>query len=100
MCAQSLTPAEYEAHLRDLEERLRLYLDQGEGSAGELLKDAEHVLELADDYREVFERHPSVEGLVAELLARRRQEQFLPQQSSKRSPGCALGWLFGRKKRD
>jgi len=100
MCAQLLTPAEYEAHLKDLEERLRLYLEGGEGSADELLKDAKHVLELADDYRQVLERHPSVEGLVAELLARKRQEQFLPQQPPQRSPGCALGWLFGRKKRD
>ena len=100
MCPQSLTPAEYEAHLKDLEERLRLYLDRGEGSAGQLLKDAEHVFELADDYREVFDRHPSVEGLVGELLARKRQDQFLPQAPPKRSPGCALGWLFRRKKSD
>jgi len=59
------------------------------------------VLELADSFREVFERHGEVEGLVADLLARRQQEKFLAsQQSGQDSPGCLLGWIMkGRRPR-
>ena len=95
----SLTPAEYEAHLKDLSDRLKLYLEQGAGNAKQLLKDAEHVLELADRFPDVFRRYESVEGLVAEILARRRQQDFLQRQAPQDRRGCALGWLLKRGKR-
>jgi len=98
MAPSSLTPAEYEAHLKDLRDRLNLYLEKGEGNARQLLKDAEHVLELADEFAGIFKRYEVVEGLVAEILARRRQQEFLqPQQQQ--SPGCVLGWLLKRGKK-
>lgn len=97
MTPAPLTPEEYEAHLKDLKERLELHFNSGEGKIADLLKDAERVLECAGDYPEVFARYQQVEGLVAEMLARRRQDQFLQQQGDvAKPPGCLLGWLAPR----
>jgi len=95
---ESLTPDEFELHVRDLRDRLREHTVSGSGDTKALLRDAEHVLELAADYPDVMERYPEVEGLVAEVLARRQQKRFLATGTeAKESPGCLLGWLFGRK---
>jgi len=101
MGAAPLTPQEYELHLKDLRQRLIEHL---EGAGGEnpdrLLKDAERVLELAETFPDVFRRHRDVEGLVADLLARREQQRFLAAQqpSQARQSGCLLGWLPWRKR--
>ena len=96
----SLTPEEYELHLKDLHARLEAHLAGAGEDAERLLKDAERVLELADSFPDVFERYRTVEGLVADTLAHRRQEQFLAQQRGPdERPGCLLGWLL-RPRRD
>ena len=96
----SLTPEEYELHLKDLRERLKSQLETGGGDIDALLRDAEHVLELAEEFPEVFARYEVVNGLTAEVLARRQQRNFLGAQAPEReSPGCLLGWLRGRRKR-
>ncbi len=94
MSGTSLTPEEYELHLKDLSDRLRTYHEGGGGDIGGLLKDAENVLELRDEFPDVFQRHEQVEGLVAELLARGQQERFRSQGTTQHEkPGCLLGWL-------
>ena len=100
MAKTELTPQEFELHVRDLRERAKAYLEGGAGDRRALLKDAEHVLELAASYAEVMERYPDVEGMVAEMLARDQQAKFLSGGSARgrESPGCLLGWLFGRGK--
>ena len=99
MTKSSLTPEEYELHLKDLRERLKLYLERGEGDTRQLLHDTESVLELADEFPEVLKRHEDVQGLAAELLARRQQQKFVAQSGAPReAPGCLLGWLLGRRR--
>ena len=95
----SLTPQEYELHLKDLRDRLRTYLDTGVGDAKELTRDAEAVLELADNFPEVFQRYEDVQGLVGELLARQEQAKFLSQSPPRQAPGCLLGWLLRPRSR-
>ena len=98
MKESQLTPQEYELHLKDLRERLTLFLDAGSGDPRQLMKDTEAVLEMADAFPEVFRRYEDVEGMVGELLARHKQSEFLSQQSGPReAPGCLLGWLFGKR---
>jgi hypothetical protein len=100
MAQEPLTPEEYELHLKDLRERLRLYLERGEGNSRQLLHDTESVLELADDFPEVMERNQDVHGLVGELLARQQQERFFAESAAPReAPGCLLGWFFPRRRR-
>lgn len=99
MAASSLTPQEYELHLKDLRDKLVAYLERGEGSLAGLHKEAEAVLTLADEFREVYERYPEVEGMVADMLARERQQQIVGTGAPAKSAGCLLGWLFGRKAR-
>ena len=97
MTRASLTPQEYEQDLKVLREGLRLYLRGGGGEAKQLLRDAESLMELSKAFPEVYQRNSDVEGLVAELLARRQQEKFLPPPPSRsQTPGCLLGWLVGR----
>jgi len=99
MAQNSLSRQEYELDLKRLAEELRLCLDGAGGDAGRLLRDAESLIELSGAFPDVYERHKNVEGLVAELLARRQQEQSFPKQSAGAdAPGCMLGWLF-RKSR-
>ena len=78
MSDSGLTPQEYELHTADLCERLKAYLERGEGDLGKLLKEAEEILSLAEQFPDVGERHPELEGLVAETLARRQQRKFMP----------------------
>ena len=99
MTAEGLTPEEFELHLKDLRERLRAYLTAGEGDARGLLRDAEFVLELAEGFPEVVERNEDVQGLVAEVLARRQQEKLFGQgDEGRQAPGCLLGWLLPRRR--
>ena len=97
MAAPSLTPQEFELHLKDLRDRLAAYFERGEGSAKGLHKEAEAVLTLADQFPAVYARYPEVEGMVAELLAREQQLKVFGTGQPSQAPGCALGWLLGRK---
>ena len=99
MAGPSLTPQEFELHLEDLCARLTAYLERGEGKLERLLGEAEQVLPLRDEFPEVWARHQGVEGLVAEALARRRQQQVLGTPDRREPPGCLLGWLLGRRNR-
>jgi hypothetical protein len=93
MDGATLSPQDYESELKDLRQRLKLYLDSGVGEMKQLLKDAQRVLEMGGEYPEVLGRYRDVEGLVADLLARGQQQKFLSGQSSGEAPGCLLGWL-------
>ena len=95
----SLTPQEFELHLKDLRARLTACLERGEGKPAELLGEAEQVLALRDDFPEVWERYADVEGLVAGMLARRRQQRVLGTPDRREAPGCLLGWLARRRER-
>jgi hypothetical protein len=54
------------------------------------------VLALRDEYPEVYARHAEIEGLIADMIARRQQKKFRADQSvTQENPGCLLGWLFG-----
>jgi hypothetical protein len=98
MAGSSLTPQEFELHLKDLRDKLRAYLERGEGSPARLRKEAEAVLALAQEFAEVYERYPDVEGMVADLLAREKQSQVFGTGQAREAPGCALAWLFRRRK--
>jgi len=93
----SLTPEEFQLHLGDLRERLVAYLERGEGKPAEILGEAEQVLALRGDFPEVWERHADVEGLVADLLAHRRQQKVFGTPEQREAPGCLLGWLTRRR---
>lgn len=97
MAGTSLTPEEFELHLKDLRQELRAYLDRGEGNLKQLHKEAEAVFAVAEGFPEVRERYPDVEGMVADMLARERQEAIFGTGQPAGAPGCALGWLFRRK---
>ena len=96
----SLTPQEYEQHLVDLRDRIRAYFDTGEGSARDLEAEARKVFALANEFREVFDRHEEIKGLVGGLLARRQQEKAMGAYAAPpaEARGCMLGWLLGRRK--
>jgi hypothetical protein len=96
--ATPLTPEEFELHLEDLCERIRAYLERGEGKYDRLRSQAEEVLSLSDEFPEVYERHTEVEGLIAAMLAREKQKEFMAWNAPGEAPGCLLGWLFrGRR---
>lgn len=97
MAGTSLTPQEFELHLKDLRERLVALLERGEGQLVELRKDAEQVLMLRDQFPEVYERYGDIEGLIAEMLAREKQLAFRGTDEVGEAPGCLLGWLFRKK---
>jgi hypothetical protein len=97
MTDSSLTPEEFELHVQDLRQRLQAFLERGEGSLPRLRKDAEEVYLLRSDYAEVFDRHPDLDGLVGEMLARREQRRFVAPGARTESPGCLLGWLVRRR---
>ncbi len=98
MGGQGLTPQEFELHLKDLREKLRAHLERGEGSGSQIRRDAEQVLALAHEFPEVYARYPDVEGMVADLLAREQQKQIFGTGQPREAPGCALAWLFRRRK--
>ena len=91
--AAALTEEEYEAHLRDLAERIRAHLERGEGDRDRLLNDCEKVLELADDYPAAVQRHPEIEGLVGELLAKRQQDKFMRGVGGQQQHAGILSWF-------
>lgn len=93
-----LTPEEYELHLKQLRERLESHLDRGEGKRRELMDEAEKVLALQEQFPEVYAQYVDVEGLVADLLARKQQAKFISQPVSEQSPGCLLGWILSRRR--
>jgi hypothetical protein len=95
--AGTLTPEDYDLALRDLANRLEAYLQRGEGSRKELRRQAEDVLSLSAQFPEVYARHPEVEGLVAELLARQQQEKYMAFNAPREAPGCMFGWLLRRR---
>lgn len=99
MAPASLTPQEFELHLKDLRARLTAHIERGEGKPAELLADAEQVLALRADFPDVWERNADVEGLVADLLARQRQRKVLGTPEQRDAPGCLLGWLRRRPER-
>ena len=102
MAQGGLSPQGFELHMRDLRSKLSAYFERGEGSARQLLKEAENVFALAPQFPEVFARFPEVEGMVADLLARQRQEDVFgsgPARGRPNAPGCMLGWLFRPRKR-
>jgi hypothetical protein len=96
--AGAFTPEDYELVLRDLEGRLEAFLLRGEGSRKELRREAEDALSLAAEFPQVYERHPQLEGLVAELLARQQQEKYMAFNAPREAPGCMFGWLLGRRR--
>lgn len=89
----SLTPEYYELALRDLQAKLDAFLQRGEGSRKALRRQAEDVLSLSDQFPDTYARHPEIEGLVAELLAREQQERYMAFNAPREAPGCLLGWL-------
>ena len=98
MADSGLTPQEYELHLRDLKERLVAYLERGEGDLEKLHRDAEELLSMMDEFREIYERFPELEGMLAEMLAREKQLQFMPKAPAADAPGCLLGLLLKRRR--
>jgi hypothetical protein len=99
MSGSPLTPEDYELHLKDLRRKLTDFVERGEGDVRALHKEAEAVLALADEFADVYERYPEVEGMVADLLARERQmDVFGAGGQEEEAPGCLLGWLIkGRR---
>jgi hypothetical protein len=88
----------YERLLTDFEARAEAFLERGEGSEAALLREAEELLKQREEYPEVFARHGHVEGLVAEMIARRRQAEVFgagAAAGAREAPGCLLGWLGG-----
>lgn len=98
MAETSLTPEDYELEIRQLKRDLKAYLERGEGDRKELRRKAEQVLKLSDEFPRVYADHSDLEGMVADLLAREEQEKFLSTEAPRESPGCLLGWLWGRKR--
>jgi len=99
MANPPITASEYDLHLKDLCDRLKDCLAGGGGDSGGLLREAEELLGLAEDYPEVMRRHEDVSGLVGELLARREQQKFMNAPGQAREPsGCLLAWLPGRRR--
>jgi hypothetical protein len=94
----SLTPDDYDLALRDLEGKLEAFIQRGEGSRRALRREAEDALSLRDEFPQVYARHPGIEGLVAELLAREQQERYMSFNAPREAPGCLLGWLVRRRK--
>ena len=81
--------------LQALIDRIKTYLDTGEGDTNQIIREAEELLEMKDIYPEALRRHREIEGLLGELLARREQERYMSSQKEKReAPGCLLGWLL------
>ncbi|KPK65646.1 MAG: hypothetical protein AMK73_02320 [Planctomycetes bacterium SM23_32] len=94
MAADSLTPGDYELHLKDLREKLTAFIERGEGNPKALHREAEAVLALADQFAEIYGQYPEIEGMVADLLARERQLQVFGTGREQEAPGCMLGWLL------
>jgi hypothetical protein len=91
-----LRPEEYEMDIKALKQRLKDYLEKNEGKEQELMDECEKVVALREEFPEVYARHPELEGLIADMLARRQQKKFRADESvTNDSPGCLLGWLFG-----
>jgi len=99
VAATSLTPEEFELHLKDLRERLCAHLERGEGEFKRLCKEAEELLALRGEFPDVSARYEDVEGLVAEMLARRKQRDFMASSAPADTPGCLLGWLARYRKK-
>ncbi len=97
MGGPSLSPQEFEQHLKELQQRLTDYLERGVGKFERLRAEAQKVLSLAREFPDVFERYQHVEGLVAEMLAREKQKEFMATQPPDEAPGCLLGWVLRRK---
>ncbi len=95
MAEPALTAEEYELHMRKLMDDLRALLERGEGKAHRLLREAEELLEMAEDYPAIRERYAALDGLLAETLARERQKKFMAVGQEREARGCLLGWLFG-----
>jgi len=101
MAGPALTPDEFELHLRDLEQRLDDYLERGEGKSGELLRLGEELLGMREAYPDVWNRHGRVEGMLADVLARRQRDKVVAsQEPTEERPGCLIGWLLGRGRRN
>lgn len=98
MSDSHISPQEYEMSIQALIERIKTYLDTGQGDTEQILREAEELLEMRNIYPEAMHRHRELQGLLGDLLARREQERFSsPQGGEREAPGCLLGWLFGGK---
>lgn len=100
MAGQPISPREYEMSIEALIDRIEIYLDTGEGDSQQIIREAEELLELKDVYPEAINRHPELQGLLGELLARKQQERFRANRKEgeeREAPGCLLGWLFSGK---
>jgi hypothetical protein len=96
MSDSHISPQEYELSLKALINRIKTYLESGEGDTDQIIREAQELLEMKDVYPEALRRHRELEGLLGELLARREQERFRGSSKDEReAPGCMLGWLFG-----
>lgn len=98
MAGTGLTPDEYSLHLQDLKARMEAFLDKGEGDLRRLLHDAEELVGMRDEFPEVYERYPDIEGLCCGVLARRQQMRVMGGPQEKEAPGCLFGWLARRKR--
>jgi hypothetical protein len=90
-----LTQDEYGLHLQDLKRQLEAYIETGEGDPKRIQKEAEELLELREQYAEIYARHPEIEGLCCAFIARRQQMKVLGVgQAPGNAPGCLLGWFL------
>jgi hypothetical protein len=90
----------YDKLLADFKTRLRTYVEAGEGSEKRLMREAEDMLGYRAQFPETWQKHHEVEGLIAEVIARRQQLRAFTGMSGEKSqdaPGCLIGWLFRRK---
>ncbi len=98
--ASSLTPNEYELELQSLRESVTAYVERGEGDYKRIRGRAEELLLLRKEFPEVYSRHGDIEGVIADMLAREKQRQYMAWYKQEESPGCLLGWLFRRKQEE
>lgn len=96
--ATSLTPQEYEMELESLRDSITAYIERGEGEYKRIRRRAEELLLLRHEFPEVYARHEDIEGIIADLLAREKQKEFMSwYKEEEEAPGCLVGWLFRRK---
>lgn len=98
MSETPLTAEEYDLSLESLTDRMNDFMDSGQGDVDRLLREAEELLDLKDEFPAIYEDHQEIEGLIAALMAQKQQEEFMNTQmqgeDKREAPGCLLGWLL------